>query len=179
MKEKITRLMHIIGICLLSVSLSSCGYLTNNFEDYNSKIAAINAQSREAYADSLAACMGEQGCLVGVTASYYSNAGQVKMKEPETPLAYLAVLHPYLRLAADIWGPGNIGRNEGGLNVQGDHNILMDVGNKKSADNYSSLSNPSSMEHQWQQTIETLSDKYTFGSGGTSTAGDASFVPIE
>lgn len=172
------RLMHLIGICLLSLSLSSCGYLTNNFEDYNARVAVVNAQARESYAASLAACMGEQGCLVGVTSSYFSNAGQMKLKEPETPLAYLGVLHPYLRLAADIWGPGAIGKNEGGISVSGDHNIFMDVGNTKAASGYSTLNNGLQFDHQWTQTVETLSDKYNF-TGGSASTEDASFVPIE
>jgi len=173
------RLAQTIGICLLTLGLSSCGYLTNNFEDYNSKIATVNTERRVAYGDSLAGCKGEPGCLVGVTSSYYSNAGQIPMKEPETPLAYLRELHPYARLAVDIWGPGNIGKNQGGISFQGDHNILMDVGNRKSADNQSSLSNPSSIDYRYFQSIETLSDKYNFGTGGTATTDEASFVPTE
>lgn len=167
----------ILVMLLMAFSLSSCGYLTNNFEDYNSRVSQMNMERQKAYGDSLAACAGEPGCLVGVTGSYYNTSGRMPLKEPETPLAYLGVLHPYLRLAADIWGPGRVGRNEGGLSVAGNHNIFVDVANKKSADNQSTLTHNMDTQYSWTQ--EFLNEDYTFGSSGTGVTEDASFVPTD
>lgn len=166
---------------LLLFGVSGCSYLTNNHTEYNNNIAQHNLNTRKAYTDALANCQGEPGCLVGVASAYYSNAGQIPFERPETPLAYIRELHPYARLVVDVFGPGAVGKNTGGLNVVGDGNILMDVGNKKSVDRHSVLTDTNSSTYT--DIVEMWNRNYNLGSSGEGSVAEeeesVTFTPEE
>jgi len=128
-------------LATLLILSSGCSFLTNEFTETNALIAESNLQSRKAYADSLAACGSNAACQVGVTSSYFSNAGQQPLIKPETPVDYLNAGLPYATLGANIYmmGKGTGGTNKGGITLVGDNNVLNDVGSNKAADNGSTI----------------------------------------
>jgi len=125
---------------------SGCSFLTNEFTETNALIAESNLQIRKAYADALAACGSNAACQVGVTSSYFSNAGQQPLIKPETPVDYLNAGLPYATLGANIYmnGKGSGGTNKGGITLVGDNNVLNDVGSNKTADNGSTINGSNS-----------------------------------
>jgi len=136
----------LILAALLLSSASGCSMLTNEFAETNALIAESNLQSRKAYADAMAACRDNAACQVGVTSSYFSNAGQQQLIKPETPVDYLNAGLPYATLGANIYmmGKGTGGTNKGGITLVGSNNVLNDVGGSKTADNGSTISGSNS-----------------------------------
>lgn len=124
----------LVGVMLLGI-LTGCA----DFKETNAMIAESNLQSRKAYADALVACQEDQGCKVGVTASYFSNAGQQKFFKPESAKDYLEAGLPYLYTVERVWGSPRGGSNKGGITIVGDDNVVSDVANDTKLDNGSSL----------------------------------------
>ena len=165
-----------IVLIVLMLLLSSCSIFTNDFASTNALIAQANVDSRKAYADGMAACKENAACQVGVTSSYFSNAGQQKILKPETVKDYMEAGLPYANLASNVFlgvrGGGSGGSNSGGFTLVGDNNTVNDIGNHKTADNGSTLSSVVTLEHR--QDIMTA----LYGDA-TKSRSDLIFVPPE
>jgi hypothetical protein len=142
------RLMGLVLVMLLPpLLLSGCA----DFSTVNTAIMDNNRMTREAFARGMAECGDNAACQVGVTAAYFSNAGQQELFRPETAKDYLQAGLPYANLALTgfgmYWnGSGNgTSGDRSSIYVKGDGNTFS-LGNKLSASEYSSATmslNPS------------------------------------
>lgn len=167
--------------CIAMILLITSG-CANDMSSVNALIAQSNAERPKAFASAMAACKGEQGCLVGVSMAYAGNIGQQAYFKPETAKDYLEAGLPYAGILSQMYmiGKGRSGgSNTGGITIVGDHNVLMDMNNEKTATDNSSIvdSNTGSSE----RLIDMMNRKYNLGTtdgSGSLTDGGVAYEPI-
>jgi hypothetical protein len=126
-------------LCLVSllIPLSGCA----DRSGINTAIMENNRANREAMADGLAACGDNAACQVGVTAAYFSSAGQQPLIPEETALDYTKAILPFAQLGLQAFGMYWYGQGNGTSGdrastfVKGDGNVFVS-GNKM---DYSSI----------------------------------------
>lgn len=132
------KVFSLVLIICAAVALSGCA----DHSAINTAIMENNRLTREAYADGLAGCGDNAACQVGVTAAYFSGAGQQELFKPETAKDYLQAGLPYANLALTAFGLywNNSGNGTSGdrasIYAKGDGNTFV-MGNKLSATDYS------------------------------------------
>lgn len=122
---------------ILPLLLSGCA---DGVRELNTQIMESNSLSRIAYAEGMAGCGDNAACQVGVTASYFSSAGQQQLVKPDTSLDYVKATLQFAQLGLQAFGMYWYGQGNGtsgdrsSMFVKGDGNTFV-MGNKLSADN--------------------------------------------
>jgi hypothetical protein len=132
--------MKIIAVIAIAIVflLTSCA----DYQTVNDAIMENNRLTREAFQRGLAACGENAACQVGVTAAYFSGAGQQELFKPESAKDYLTAFYPYALLAERAFGTYWNGSGSGAsgdrasIYVKGDGNTFA-MGNRLSAADYS------------------------------------------
>jgi hypothetical protein len=162
---------------LLIVSLSllpGCA----DINDTNKLIAEANVDRLSKYADGMVACGDNAACQVGVSAAYFSGAGQQNFFRPDTAVDYLRAGLPYAELGTRWYqlflGSAGTSGDRSSIYVKGDGNSF-NLGNDLSAAYGSSLtvdwSNQSVKTNSLYNRSYTLgADRGTVADDGVSTA---------
>jgi len=130
------------SLLIVCVMLATSGCADQSIRELNTQIMESNSLSRIAYAEGIAACGDNAACQVGVTASYFSTAGQQLVK-PDTSLDYVKATLPFAQLGLQAFGMYWYGQGNGtsgdraSTYVKGDGNTFV-MGNKLTADNQGS-----------------------------------------
>lgn len=108
----------------------------------NKLIAAANSSRLAQYADGMAACGDNAACQVGLSAAYFSGAGQQNFFRPDTAVDYLRAGLPYAELGTRWYqlflGSAGTSGDRSSIYVKGDGNSF-NLGNDLSAAYASSL----------------------------------------
>lgn len=129
--------LHTFLIICIMLATSGCA---DGVRELNTQIMESNSLSRIAYAKGIAGCGDNAACMVGVTASYFSTAGQQQLVKPDTSLDYVKATLPFAQLGLQAFGMYWYGQGNGASGdrastyVKGDGNTFV-MGNKLSADN--------------------------------------------
>jgi len=130
MTKLFSTILSLIAAFFLLFGLSGCVELTGNISKTNKQIATSNENNLKAFSAAMAACDGEQGCLVGVAMAFAGGLGRQSFYRPDTVLDWIRALNQpldtVLRYTAKQ-GDGS-GGAAGSLVLKGDQNIV-NVGN--------------------------------------------------
>jgi len=122
--------LFLVASLLLLLGLTGCIELTGSISETNKQIATSNENNFKAFSAAMAACNGEQGCLVGVAMGFAGGLGRQSFYRPDTVLDWIRALNQpldtVLRYTAKQ-GDGS-GGAAGSLILKGDQNIV-NVGN--------------------------------------------------
>lgn len=130
-------------LLILPMLLTGCA--DQSIRELNTQIMESNSLSRIAYAEGMAGCGDNAACQVGVTASYFSTAGQQQLVKPDTSLDYVKATLPFAQLGLQAFGIYWNGSGSGtsgdraSTYVKGDGNTFV-MGNKLTATDYASTS---------------------------------------
>lgn len=144
-----------------------------DINDTNKLIAATNTGRLSEYADGLAACGDNDGCKVGLTAAYFSGAGQQNFFRPDTVVDYLRAGLPYAELGTRWYqlflGSAGTSGDRSSIYVKGDGNSF-NIGNDLSAAYGSSLA--VDWANQSVKTNSLYNRSYTLGVESGSVTDD-------
>ena len=122
--------LFLVASLLLLLGLTGCIELTGSISETNKQIATSNENNFKAFSAAMAACNGEQGCLVGVAMGFAGGLGRQSFYRPDTVLDWIRALNQpldtVLRYTAKQ-GDGSGGAT-GSLVLKGDQNVV-NVGN--------------------------------------------------
>lgn len=143
----------------------------------NKLIADSNTNRLSQYADGMAACGDNAACQVGLSAAFFSGAGQQIFFRPDTGVDYLRAGLPYADLALrgyQVFTGSGISGDRASFYVKGDGNSF-NLGNELSATDSSSLavdwSNQSTKKNSLYNRLYTLGgDSGTVADDGVSTS---------